>query len=150
MVFPTSSCRLKTSCFTSPHTPSTWSSSIFTSNDWSSIGSRLIFPIVTGSKDVSYLRTVELESLGLQAKGSMGLSSYFKHTLGRPVLQNVYFILHSNPNGHPGFVCPDSPHKKESQLKGGPLPLGSLKAFQELRSYLCSEPMVSYPQKNQQ
>jgi hypothetical protein len=38
--------------------------------------------------------------------------------------------------------------KKESKWKGGELPAAALKAFRELQSYLCSEPVVDYPRKD--
>ena len=39
--------------------------------------------------------------------------------------------------------------KKECSWKGGALPPEALVAFQELQTYLCSEPIVDYPRKNQ-
>ncbi len=39
--------------------------------------------------------------------------------------------------------------KKDSPWKTGPLPADSLKAFRELQSILCSEPVVDYPRKDQ-
>ncbi len=38
--------------------------------------------------------------------------------------------------------------RKESPWKTGPLPEDALKAFRELQSILCSEPVVDYPRKN--
>ena len=38
--------------------------------------------------------------------------------------------------------------KKECAWKGGPLPPEALTAFQELQTYLCSEPVVDYPRKD--
>ena len=38
--------------------------------------------------------------------------------------------------------------KKECHWKGGELPPEALKAFRELQSYLCSEPIVDYPRKD--
>jgi hypothetical protein len=38
--------------------------------------------------------------------------------------------------------------RKDSHWKGGPLPPSALRAFNELRSALCSEPVVNYPRKN--
>lgn len=38
--------------------------------------------------------------------------------------------------------------KKECKWKGGPLPEPALKAFRELQSYLCSEPIVDYPRRD--
>jgi hypothetical protein len=38
--------------------------------------------------------------------------------------------------------------RKESPWKTGPLPDDALKAFRELQSILCSEPVVDYPRKN--
>ncbi len=38
--------------------------------------------------------------------------------------------------------------RKDSHWKGGPLPPSALRAFNELRSALCSEPLVNYPRKN--
>ena len=37
---------------------------------------------------------------------------------------------------------------KESPWKRGPLPPSALKAFRELQSILCSEPVIDYPRKN--
>jgi hypothetical protein len=39
--------------------------------------------------------------------------------------------------------------KKECAWKGGALPPDALTAFKELLTYLCSEPVVDYPRKNQ-
>jgi len=38
--------------------------------------------------------------------------------------------------------------KKECSWKGGPLPPEALTAFQELQTYLCSEPVVDYPRRD--
>ena len=38
--------------------------------------------------------------------------------------------------------------KKDSPWKTGPLPADALKAFRELQSILCSEPVVDYPRKD--
>ncbi len=38
--------------------------------------------------------------------------------------------------------------KKECSWKGGQLPLDALKTFQELQTYLCSEPIVDYPRRD--
>ncbi len=38
--------------------------------------------------------------------------------------------------------------KKECAWKGGPLPPDALTAFQELQTYLCSEPVVDYPRRD--
>ncbi len=38
--------------------------------------------------------------------------------------------------------------KKDCTWKGGPLPPGALTTFQELQTYLCSEPIVEYPLQN--
>jgi hypothetical protein len=38
--------------------------------------------------------------------------------------------------------------KKDSSWKGGQLPPDALQAFQELQTYLCSEPIVDYPKRN--
>ncbi len=38
--------------------------------------------------------------------------------------------------------------KKDCSWKGGQLPPDALKAFQELQTHLCSEPIVDYPRRN--
>jgi hypothetical protein len=38
--------------------------------------------------------------------------------------------------------------RKDSHWKGGPLPPSALRAFNELCSALCSEPVVNYPRKD--
>jgi len=38
--------------------------------------------------------------------------------------------------------------KKECSWKGGAMPSDALTAFQELQTYLCSEPIVDYPRRN--
>ena len=38
--------------------------------------------------------------------------------------------------------------KKESKWSSGELPAEALKAFRELQSYLCSEPIVAYPRRD--
>ena len=38
--------------------------------------------------------------------------------------------------------------RKECSWKGGELPKAALQSFQDLQSYLCSEPIVAYPRQN--
>ena len=40
--------------------------------------------------------------------------------------------------------------RKDSSWKGGVLPPAALKAFKELQSYLCSEPVMAYPRRDRQ
>jgi hypothetical protein len=48
----------------------------------------------------------------------------------------------------PTHIADHSSYKKECPWKGGQVLPDALKAFFELQTYLCSEPIVDYPRSN--
>jgi hypothetical protein len=105
-----------------------------------------------GSKEVSYL------GFRLMEQGILPVTDKLKSVRNTPPPANVhevrqflglcnFFRCHVR-----NFAQLTSPltalMKKECSWKGGPLPPDALATFQELQTYLCSEPIVDYHRKN--
>jgi len=107
---------------------------------------------VFGSKEVSYL------GFRLTEEGIKPGTDKLKAVKNAPPPSSVHEVrqflgLCNFFRGHVrNFAQLTSPltalTKKECSWKGGHLPPDALKAFQELQTYLCSEPIVDYPRRN--
>jgi hypothetical protein len=107
---------------------------------------------VFGSKEVSYL------GFCLTKQGIIPGTDKLKAVKNAPPPSNVQEVcqflgLCNFFRGHVrNFAQLTSPlttlTKKDCSWKGGTLPPDALQAFQELQSYLCSEPVVDYPRRN--
>ena len=107
---------------------------------------------VFGSKEVSYL------GFRLTEEGIKPGTDKLKAVKNAPPPSSVHEVrqflgLCNFFRGHVrNFAQLTSPltalTKKECSWKGGHLPPDALKAFQELQTYLCSEPIVDYPRRD--
>ncbi len=107
---------------------------------------------VFGSKEVSYL------GFRLTEQGIIPRTDKLKAVKNAPPPSTVQEVcqflgLCNFFRGHVrNFAQLTSPltalTKKDCSWKNGTLPPDALKAFLELQSYLCSEPVVDYPRKN--
>jgi hypothetical protein len=107
---------------------------------------------IFGSKEVSYL------GFCLTEEGIKPGTDKLKAVKNTPPPSNVHEVrqflgLCNFFRGHVhNFAQLTSPltslTNKDCSWKGGQLPPDALKAFQELQTYLCSEPIVDYPRRN--
>jgi hypothetical protein len=105
-----------------------------------------------GSKEITYL------GFHLTKAGFIPIANKLKVVQDSPplasqcprslaVLRVVQLLPHSCLKFHTDVISPDCPHKKRANGKGNSAPK-AFKAFQELHSYLCSEPVIDYPRMN--
>jgi hypothetical protein len=105
-----------------------------------------------GSKEVSYL------GFRLTEQGILSGMDKLKAVKSTPPPANVHEVLQflglcnffwCHVRNFAQITAPlTALTKKECSWKGGPLPPDALTAFQELQTYLCSEPVVDYPRKD--
>ena len=89
--------------------------------------------ILPGSDKLAAVKNARPPTNVHQIRQFLGLANFFRtHIRNFSVISSPLNVL----------------TRKDTRWRGGPLPPPALKAFNELRSALCSEPVVNYPRKD--